>query len=139
MKSFAWGENFPVTFPDGTFVADYLHIITADETPAVPSDFDRAEGEGTFTSAQVDTSKLNAFPFFGKLTQINVVTARAGFTEPIYRYSENTQFGLFRFQPIGLRYFGTSFDLIVLGFPIYFIVKEDAAVLVNQVLRSMGY
>ena len=142
LKSFAYAEPFPKTFQEGSFIHDYLHILEADETPLVPSDFVGAEGKGAFSDIKVDSTKLAwAFPFNGKLAQINTMPRRAGFTEVIYRYicSENTQLGIYRSSAVGLRYYGTVFDAIVLGFPIYFIEEDDAQTMATEMLQSLGY
>jgi len=142
LKSFAHEEPFPKTFQEGTFIHDYLHIIQADETPLVPSDFIGAKGSGGFSDIRVDSVKLReAFPFLGKLSQINVMPRRAGFTDIIYRYWNDDRTGLPKYRGLacGLRYYGTSFDAIVLGFPMFFIRKEDAKRMASEMLRSLGY
>ncbi len=141
LKSFAPLAPFPQAFAEGTFIHDYLHINIADETGAVP-DFIGAKGIGNFTSIRVDSAKLaNAFPYYGKLAQINIIPSRAGFTDVIYTYhnEDNSQFVQYRGRPCGLRYYGTVFDAVVFGFPIFFIRKDDAQILAKEILQSMGY
>lgn len=140
LKSFAWDLNFPLNFPDGSFVQDYLHIVSADETPLV-GDFTGAIGVGEFSDIAVDSAKLaEAFPYFGKLGQVNIIPDRAGFTEIIYSYknADDSPLVQYRGRACGLRYFGTSFDAVVLGFPIFFIKREDAEILADEILRSLG-
>jgi hypothetical protein len=140
LKSFAWNENFPHNFAEGHFIHDYLHINAANETPLVPSDFTWGEGFSGFEHIYVDSTKLAEFPYFGKLTQVNIIPQWGGFTEVIYVY-QNDLDGLTwpRGNPVGLQYFGTSFDAVIFGFPIFFIVEEDARILGRQVLESLGY
>lgn len=141
LKSFEPVTPFPMTFPEGTFIHDYLHINIVDETVAMP-DFIGATGVDEYSDIRVDSVKLaNAFPYFGKLDQINIVPSRAGFTEAIYTYKNENDSNLweYRGRPCGLRYFGTSFDAVVFGFPIFFINKEDALVLGQEILHSLGY
>lgn len=142
LKSFAYQEPFPKTFEEGTFIHDYLHIIQADETPLVPADFTGAKGSSGFSDIAVDSVKLReAFPFLGKLSQINVMPRRAGFTDVIYRYTNDDLTGLptFRGLPCGLRYYGTSFNAVVLGFPMFFIRDADAERMGKEILQSLGY
>lgn len=137
LKSFAPAENFPLGFSDGTFVHDYLHINAADETP-LGNDFDRAIGVDEFSDIEVDSVKLaNSFPYYGRLGQVNVIPERGGFTKVIYSYDGNLP--SYRGTAVGLRYFGTSFDAAVLGFPIFFIKEEHARTLANELLANMGY
>ncbi|HOX87336.1 MAG TPA: hypothetical protein PKW76_14055 [bacterium] len=141
LKSFEPKTPFPLTFLEGTFIHDYLHINIVDETVALP-DFIGANGVGDYSDIQVDANKLaTAFPYFGKLDQINIIPSRAGFTEAIYTYKNenNSNLWQYRGRPCGLRYFGTSFDAVVFGFPIFFIEKQDALVLGQEVLSSLGY
>ena len=142
LKSFAPTQSFPLNFEEGTFVHDYLHINIADETPLVPSDFTGAVGVGNFSDIKVDSVKLaDAFPYFGKLAQINIMPARAGFTDIIYTYknANDSPFVQFRGRACGLRYYGTSFNVVVLGFPVFFIQKQDAKILASQILHSLGF
>ena len=141
LKSFAPTDKFPKSFSPGTFIHDYLHIVTANETPLVPSDFTGAVSFSGFSPIRVDTTKLGeAFPYIGKLSQINIISDRAGFTSNIYIY-DNAPDGLVdpRGMACGLRYYGTSFDAVVFGFPIYFIQKNNARTLASEILRSLGY
>lgn len=140
LKSFAWDENFPVSFARGSFVHDYLHIVQADETP-LDGDFTGAIGVGPYSDIAVDSLKLlDAFPFFGKLAQVNIIPQRAGFTEIIYSYKnrDDSQYSQYRGRACGLRYYGTSFDAVVLGFPVFFINKQHAKTLASEILASLG-
>ncbi|MFQ6674789.1 MAG: hypothetical protein ACE5LH_00445 [Fidelibacterota bacterium] len=142
LKSFAPTENFPRSFGEGTFIHDYLHIITVDET-ILFGDFTGATGVGPhFSDVNVDSLKLaEAFPYYGKLAQINIIPSPAGFTDIVYSYqnADDSPYVEYRGQPCGLRYYGTTFDAVVLGFPIFFIVTEDARTLAREILESMGY
>lgn len=141
LKSFAQADPFPKTFNEGSFIYDYMHILQANETPLVPADLTVALGSSGFSSVRVDSLKLSeAFPYLGKLAQVNVIPRRAGFTDVIYRYGNDPN-GLTwpRGLAIGLRYYGTAFDSIVLGFPMFFIREEDAAVMAQEILSSLGY
>lgn len=141
LKSFAPLAPFPQTFQEGTFIHDYLHINMADETASVP-DFIGAKGISNFTTIRVDSVKLaHAFPYYGKLAQINIIPSRAGFTDVIYTYhnENNSQWVQYRGRPCGLRYYGTVFDAVVFGFPIFFIQKDDAKILATEILQSLGY
>jgi hypothetical protein len=142
LKSFSPDDNFPKVFEEGTFIHDYLHIKEADETPLSPSDFTGAAGLGSFSDIKVDSVLMSsAFPYFGKLAQINIMPDCAGFTDVIYSYRNPDDSDLWRFrgQACGLRYYGTSFNAVVLGFPIFFIDKDDAKILAGELLSSLGY
>jgi hypothetical protein len=143
LKSFAQAEDFPKIFNPGSFIHDYLHILQADESILVPTDFTGcwAPTASGFSDIEVDQDKLREFPYFGMLGQINVIPRRAGFTEVIYQYANDIQTGLpnWRGEPTGLRYYGTSFNTIVLGFPMFFIQMDDAFIMAEEMLHSLGY
>jgi len=140
LKSFAPADPFPRAFNPGEFIHDYLHITFVDETSLL-GDFIGAEGLGGFDSVYVDPTKIPEFPYSGKLGQINFIPSRAGFTDAIYLYMNDLETGIpdYRSWPVGIRYYGTVFDAVVLGFPIYFLDQESAQGLANDVLKSMGY
>ncbi len=139
LKSFAYYSNFPFSFQPGSFVYDYLHIRQVDETSLIG---DCIGGSGTssqFSNFKVDSVKLSFFPFNGMLGQVNLITVPAGFTEGLYSYenlptSTNVRY---RGRYIALRYYGTVFDAVVLGFPLYFIKQDDAKTMAKEILRSL--
>lgn len=143
LKSFAWEETFPVNFADDSFVKEYLHIKTADESPYYPGDFTGARPAfGTeFTELAVDSTKLEGFPFFGKLSNINTITYRAGFTEVFYTYVNPVGSSLYQYrgEPCALKYTGTVFNAVVMGFPLFFIEEDQLKILGDQILKSLGY
>lgn len=137
LKSFAWEENFPKTFEEGSFVHDYLHINKVDETPAIPSDMFAVNGINGLEDMWVDSLKLKSFPYLYKLNQINVISELGGFSKSIFLYGGANMSYVGR--PCGLHYYGTSFDVIVMGFPLYFMKKEQAVIVGKILLNSLGY
>ncbi len=143
LKSFAWEKIFPVNFADDSFVKEYLHIKTAGETPYYPGDFTGARAAfGTeFIELEVDSTKLIGFPFDGKLSNINTIQYRSGFTEVFYTYLNPMGSSLYyyRGQPCALKYTGTVFSSVVFGFPLFFIKESQLSMLGDQILKSLGY
>lgn len=140
LRSFNFETVFPTTFQDTSFVHEYLHIVKADESPLYPGDFAGATGTFGLSHIEVDTEKLSGFPYNGYLSEVNIVLQAAGFTEVLYRYrgpqnSQLTYIGL----PCGLRYIGTSFNAVILGFPLYFISENDVNNMVNEILGKLEY
>ena len=137
LKSFAWEENFPKTFDQGSFVHDYLHINKVDETPAIPSDMFAVNGINGMDDMWTDSLKLKSFPYLYKLSQINVISELGGFSKTIFLYGGTNMNYVGR--PCGLHYYGTSFDVIVLGFPLYFMKEDQAKIVGQELLQSMGF
>lgn len=141
LRSFAWESDFPVTFEDTSFVKQYLHIEEADETPYWPGDFSGADGMKGFSDIEVDSTKLLTFPFEGKLSVVNVILKRSGFTDILYKYRNEQGSDLlqYRGKACGLLYTGTSFNAIILGFPMYFIKGEDTKVMAQEILEVIDH
>jgi hypothetical protein len=139
LKSFAYFSNFPFTFTPGSFVYDYLHIRVVSESDIL-GDMTGGKGKtGSFSSFMVDSTRLAFFPYNGLLAQVNLITSMAGFTDVLYSYenapsSPNVNY---RGRAIALRYYGTVYDAVVLGFPMYFIKKNDAKVMAEEILKSL--
>lgn len=140
LKCFADKDKFPRVFKEGEFIHDYLHIKTVDET-VLYGDFIGADGIGGFSDIMVDPDKIKYFPYNGKLAQVNYILDMAGFTNRmlLYKNDLSSLYYKYRSQTVGLRYYGSVFDALVLGFPLYFIEKESAAKLGSDILQSMGY
>lgn len=141
-ETFSTSDQVEYTFPDTTFVRTYLHIKTAKQ-PARPAflggDFQGATGIGSFRTVMVDSTKLEGVsPYQGFPTQVNVVSEPPSFTEPIYRYISRNDRADFQDLPVAVRYYGTAFDAVVFGFPLYFLWKNDAEKLGKDVLSNLG-
>ncbi|MHB1686752.1 MAG: hypothetical protein ACYCVH_05185 [Ignavibacteriaceae bacterium] len=136
LKSFGWANDFPMTFKDGTFVHDYLHINTADESPYLPPDFQGAHGVEGYNDMMLDPNKSSYIFHMNKLSRIDVITSRGGFTKTIYSYlGSNIDFiG----RPCGILYFGTVYKAAVFGFPLFFMKKDDVKLMVGKLLNEMG-
>jgi hypothetical protein len=140
LKSFAWTDNFPKTFEPESFVNEYLHIVSVDETSLIGDLTGGAGLEGVYSNFSLDSVKLAGFPYSGMLGNVNLIMLPAGFTDGIYFYqnkddSPNYQY---RGRTVGLRYYGTSFQATVLGFPLFFVKKDDAKRMAAEILAQMG-
>jgi len=138
MRSFAWRQNFPAFFEPTSFVHEYLHVMSVDETSII-GDFTLASGIGLFNNIAVDSAKLaTTFPYYGKLGEIDLFLQRAGFARPIYTYqnSKDSQFWYYRGRVIGIAYYGTIYNVAVLGFPLYFMSENDVKIFARNLLNS---
>lgn len=139
LKSFAYYQS-SLTFQPGTFVYDFLHIKMIEETALVGDCIGGSGVSSKFSSFRVDTLKTNFFPYNGMLAQVTLITVPAGFTEGLYLYENlpTSSYVRYRGRYIGLRYYGTVFDAVVLGFPLYFIREDDAKKMAKEILLSMN-
>ncbi|MGC8654861.1 MAG: hypothetical protein ACP5US_12820, partial [Candidatus Kryptoniota bacterium] len=136
LSSFNWGGPLPMTFKVGSFVRDYLHVNTFDESPTYPPDFKGASGVNGFPSVSVDAQKLSSFPYYGKGSQITVITQRGPFAQPILSYRGTIEDYAGRI--CGLKYVGTAYRVVVVGFPLYFLQSQDAQVLAVKLMEVIG-
>jgi hypothetical protein len=139
LKSFAYYSSFPFSFTPGTFVYDYLHIRTVTETDIL-GDMSGGQGKiGSFSSFKVDSTRLAFFPYNGRMSQVNLITGFAGFTDILYSYENDPTSPnvTYRGRAIALRYYGTVYDAVVLGFPMYFVDRSDAKVMAQEIFRSL--
>jgi hypothetical protein len=139
LKSFAFQANFPLAFPDGSFVKDYLQIGRVDET-GILGDMVGTTGVSGFPSLRVDPAKLQFFPNNGRLNNVNLIQERGGFTEVIAAYepAPDSPTPQYRGTPVALIYYGTSFNAAVVGFPLFFMVEEDVSAFADAILARIG-
>jgi hypothetical protein len=151
LKSFNWSDAGPWEFSDSSFVAEYLHIFAADETSSLWLDFRRGIPNPTneelpYTEFYIDEAKVKGtyvrppgVSTYG-LNSVQLITAPGGFTEQIFQYDNDpasNQFGP-RMRTVALRYYGTEFQSIILGFPMWFVDTTDAIELGDEMFRHLG-
>lgn len=94
---------------------------------------------GITTDFAVDSTKLALSPYNGKLGWVNLITKPAGFTDVLYAYKnrDDSPYTTYRGRGMALRYYGTVYDAVVLGFPMYFVQESDAMVMAQQILTNL--
>ena len=87
----------------------------------------------------MDSLKLAISPYNGKLGWVNLILKPAGFTDMLYVYKnrDDSPYTMYRGRGMALRYYGTVYDAVVLGFPMYFVVEADAKVMAQQILQNL--
>jgi hypothetical protein len=141
LTSMAQGIALPEFMDEDSFIYEYLHVSKLDET--VRSEGDCIGARATysgFSDVAVDSSKL--LPRYEhKLTQVGMIVYAGSFTDILYRYvgKPNSTYNEYVDKPVGILYTGTVFNSVVLGFPIYFLIPDDAAELAGQILTVLSY
>jgi len=135
------------SFADDSFASEYLHVKQFYEgTRRRDTDFRGAYGAGAdYSDIKVDSVKLvdtgDRTYNHGTLSEIDVITEKGAFTETIYTYQSRDNDGnttQLEGTICGIRYYGTSFNTVVLGFPVFLIEREDARTMVNEILTNLG-
>ena len=126
--------DFPLQYGYGEFPHDFLHLLDANLSDK--NDFLGAQGVGGFSSVEVDSSKLLPFRH-GRLYEVNCFTPGT-FAEPILTFNSASQNMDFQGKPCAIKYAGTDYRLVFLGFPLYYIKQEDASLLAEEILNFLG-
>jgi len=133
--------NPPWTFKSGgsqDFALTYMHVKTLDVS-GIEGNLTHIEGVGNFAGTlHPDSTKVaEVWPYEGKLGHIATFREMGGFAIPIFNYhGEDARVeGL----PCGLRYYGSVFDVALLGFPLWHMQGEDARRVGEAVLESFGF
>jgi hypothetical protein len=139
LKSFAYYSNYPFSYPPGSFPYDILHIRTVDQTSDDPDCIGGYGVNASFSDFSVDSVKLSIWPYSGKLSNIDLITNMAGFTDILYTYKNelNSPYVKYRGKAVALRYYGTVYDAVVLGFPMFFVKKDDAKRMAIELMQSL--
>jgi len=118
-------------------VRDYLHINEG-ELSTFEGTFDGAAGVGEFSDVAIDSSKMNpAYPQYGKPHLVQCVVDKGPFTREILTFKGDDPHA--KGLPCAIRYYGDTYDIAFVGFPIWALKLEDAKTLAQQLLGSMGY
>lgn len=137
----SWGGlqrfgNLPTDFWEENFAYDYLHIQWAYWN----QDYDfvgaKAAQLSQYPNVKVDTTRLMS-TWEGKLRNI-VKMDLHGEAEPIYLYDSFDDDTSFEDKICGLRYLGSGYKLIFLGFPIFYLEADDAKGLIQAAMRDLG-
>jgi hypothetical protein len=131
------GLPHPLPFTQGSFVRDFLHINAGDQS-GFQGTFTGASGVGEFSDVEIDSSKMNPdYPQFGKPHLVGVVVEKGPFTREILRVNGGDPYaaGL----PCAIRYYGDTYNISVVMFPIWSLKSDNAQTLAQQLLRGMGF
>lgn len=125
------GQSFPIEYAPRSFVYEYVHIRWANENGDFMGDFLGTTGVCSLT---VDTLKLS--PFRTAFPNAFVLLEGA-FTEPILYYKSLAEDPGFEGKPCGIFYRGTVYDVVFLGFPLYYINEDDAKEFIDIILAEL--
>jgi len=102
--------------------------------------FNSADGINGYSGIQLrpDTTKIaNVFPQYNKLSNVDVIIEPGGFTVPILKLNSDDDY--VDQEACGIRYYGSGFDVIYIGAPIWHMQSEDAKILGDKILEDMGF
>ena len=140
LVSSASGLNQTVmSFAPGDFVYDVMYMDTVNTNPQLDFQGATAQLPG-YPSISVDSNKVPP-GFGGKLTSMEVFASLVGGaeTEVIFHYnSASDPPSPFDGQPVALRHLGSDGQVIVLGFPLYYMEQPTAQQVITRALLDLG-
>lgn len=134
--------TYPSKFSTGGwnwFMNEILHVNLG-FVSSLTGNYNLAEGINQYAGINVhpDTSKIkNIFPFYEKLSRIDLILEPGGFTMPIFTLHSDDPYA--DQETCAVRYFGSGFDVIYIGFPIWHMNADDAKALGAKILEDMGF
>lgn len=138
MKGFRPDVTFPVSYRPGSFVDEYLNIQEADESPYIPSNFVGAGGTYSLEDVDVDSLKLNSWPYSGALSQINIFTEIGKEAELMYYFKNKEGTAAeFSMEACGILNRAPDFRTVTIGFPLYMLEEADAQKVATQIFQRM--
>ena len=128
---------YPIEFQSGDFIYDVLKIKQTDYK--FGTRFSGAISlSQEYPSIFVDTTKIQA-SYKNHLIDIESIEAAPGGKE-IYKYDTNfdstTQQGKMKGLPVGVEYLGNDYKIITLSFPLYYMNREQAKELVQEIMLN---
>ncbi len=139
-KSNSFSNNYTPNFPtrpaNADFVYNVLKIATSNQTSQAAFDMSGATGEAGYPAINVDRPKTFPANRAG-ISPVEVMTLREG-ASPIYNYASVTSNPDFQGKPVGMKYLGTDYKLVVLGFPFYTIKTDEATEAAKTILKDLG-
>ena len=134
--------TYPCKFGKGGwnwFMNEILHVNFG-FVASLLGNYNHAEGINNYSGIEIhpDTAKVkNIWPYYNKLSNIDVILEPGGFTMPIFKLHSDDHY--VDQEACGVRYFGSGFDVIYLGFPIWHMNGNDAKALGEKILEDMGF
>ncbi len=127
---------YPQSYTTGDFLYDVMKIKGVEWK--FSSKFYGATSNNLYPSIFVDTLKTKKSSKY-HLSDIESIEAAPG-AEEIYfyhtQYDSTTAQGSMKGMPVGIEYLGDDYKLVVLSFPLYYMEKEEAKELVQNILLN---
>jgi hypothetical protein len=136
ISNLLFSNSYPYDFDDTSFIYDYLKISHADLSGFI----DKLAGEigqNGYPDVSVDTLKIPIVTWGNTLRYVEAITPVAG-TEAIYTIDMENNTSVFEGEICGIRYIGSDYNMVYLGFPLYFMEEADIKILIDSVMNDFG-
>jgi hypothetical protein len=136
ISNLLFSNNYPYDFDDTSFIYNYLKISHA----ALSGFTDKLVGEigqNGYPDVSVDTMKIPVAIWGNTLRNIEAITPITG-AEAIYTIDMENNTNPFEGEICGIRYLGSDYNMVYLGFPLYFMEESDIKILIDSVMNDFG-
>ncbi len=127
---------YPVDFGAGTILYDYFHISHIDISTTVDS-FLTAQGLLNYPGIPVDAAKYPVNTWGGTLRYVELLTPVAP-AEGIYSADFKNDNSVHQNKVCGVRYLGDDYKTCYLGYPLYYMEKDQVKILIERVLDDFN-
>lgn len=136
-----WNTTRADNLPPSTEFWNYiLHILN--QQPAIGPEYVGSVHQTIpdavqYPDAPLDQAKLDT-AWHGAMPAFYVYQAY-GFGEIIYRYDSKSNIFFLEGVPLGIRYIGLTYDVIFLGFPLYYTEQPAAMEILRKALQDLNH
>ena len=128
--------SYPASFADTSFIKAYLKVAGA-SLSATTDSFQAATGALGYQSMAVDPTKFPVTTWGGTMRNIEgYVAADSG--EVVYTIDMKNNASPFEGDPCGVRHLGPGHRTVLLGFPLYYMNRDQARAAAQQVMADFG-
>ncbi len=128
--------DYPYSFGSGDFIYDYAGVSTVDVSSSSDS-LRGAFGLLGYPDIAVDPEKAPVTPWGGTMRYVESFQPLP-VAEEIYTIDMKNNGSSFEGLVCGVRYVGEDFKVVYLGFPLYYMDREQARMLAHKVLNDFG-
>jgi hypothetical protein len=134
--SLAGAAQYPFSFGPGDAFYDYANVSEVGVS-SMSDSLQAAVGMLGYPRLDVDPDKVPVPAWGGTMRYVEALTAAAP-TECIYSIDLVNDGSPFEGETCGIRYDGQDYKLVFLGFPLYYMNREQARLLAHKVLNDFG-
>jgi hypothetical protein len=129
--------GYPEDFAPGDFMYDYLKISHVELSGGTSDSLQAVAGLAGYPDVDVDPAKVPVPSWGGTMRYVEAL-ASVPPGEDIYTIDMQNDGSSFEGAVCGVRYLGEDFKTVFLGFPLYYMDREQARMLAHKVLNDFG-
>jgi len=136
INNLLYSNAYPYDFDDTSFIYNYLKISHADLS-GFTDKLSGEIGQNGYPDVSIDTLKIPIATWGNTLRYIESITPVTG-AEIIYTIDMENNTSAFEGEICGIRYLGNDYNMVYLGFPLYFMEEDNIKILIDSVMNDFG-